>query len=72
MKAVCQLGSLAGIELAYMISDEQIRTDCATVAAAIAVDPEDLEQLQVGLKMLCTQYIRERSIHLAYSSPSAE
>jgi hypothetical protein len=54
-----------------MVSDEQIRAVCTKVAATVAAESnlEELEQLEAGLKMLCTEYIRERSIHLAYSNP---
>lgn len=55
-----------------MVSDEQIRTVCSKVAATVAAesDLEEIEQLEAGLRMLCTQYLRERSIHLADSNPS--
>ena len=53
-----------------MIKDEQIRALCVTIDAES--DPGELEQLLAALKMVGTQYLRERSIHLAYSNPRAD
>ena len=58
------------MHLMVVVLDEQIRAVCARVAAASESDPEELDQLLAGLRMLCTQYIRECSIHLAHSNPS--
>jgi hypothetical protein len=55
------------IQTQAMVSDDQIRPVCARALAV--TDPEELEQLLAGLRMLCTQYLRERSIVLAYSNP---
>ena len=52
-----------------VLLDEQIRVVCARVAAADDSDEEELEQLLAGVRMLCSQYVRERSIHLAQSNP---
>ena len=51
-----------------MVSEEQIRAVCARVATES--DPEDLEQLLAGLRMMFTQYLRERSLFLANDRPS--
>ncbi len=52
-----------------VLLDEQIRVVCARVAAADDSDEDELEQLLVGVRMLCGQYIRERSIYPAQSNP---
>lgn len=49
-----------------MIADDLIRLVCTMVIAE--TDTERLEQMRVGLKMLCTQYVGERSSFLIHSN----
>jgi len=49
-----------------MISDDQIRALCAI--AAKESDPDERKQVAAALKMVSTQYLRERSLFLAHSA----
>jgi hypothetical protein len=53
-----------------MVSDAEIREVCARVAAE--TNPDEQEQLLVGLRMLAEQYVRERTTSLAYSNSAHE
>ena len=50
-----------------MISNVEIRAVCAK---AIQIEPEEEEEFLFALRAACAQYLRERSIFLAYSHPS--
>jgi hypothetical protein len=51
-----------------MVSDAQIREVCAKIV--VETDPDELDELIAALRMLGTQYVRERSILPADSSPA--
>ena len=51
-----------------MISDVEIRAVCAK--AAIPRHPKQLDEFLLALRAACAQYLRERSMFLAYSNPS--
>ena len=50
-----------------MISDAEIHAVCAK---AVQIEPQQEEEFLFALRAACSQYIRERSIFLAYSNPS--
>jgi hypothetical protein len=53
-----------------MVSDAQIREVCAKIVAE--TDPGELEELIAALRMLGTQYVRERSMFVTCSNPARQ
>jgi hypothetical protein len=53
-----------------MISDHEMRAVCAK--ALNQTEPEQQEEFLFALRAACAQYLRERSMFLAYSNPSPQ